>query len=151
MSNPTPNPSASTPSAAEGVPSASTLEAAEAYARDNKFPEQELLPLSIEGDHGHQAAVDFRIGFRYGESRALKRAFLAGHAHALQSPEVTALVEALREIEAKVGYCIFGSPDMSTTPEVAYRQGSHQAWCDTGLIAKEALAAFELASKGGGK
>jgi hypothetical protein len=47
--------------------------------------------------------------------------------------------EALEEVKGKIGFCIFGSTDISHVPEVAYRQGSYQAWCDTGAIAREAL------------
>lgn len=41
-------------------------------AADLVVNEQELLKLSVEGDHGHQAAADFRIGFRYGHRRGFK-------------------------------------------------------------------------------
>lgn len=40
-----------------------------------KFDEQELLKLSVEGDHGHEAAADFRIGFRYGFTRGKRALF----------------------------------------------------------------------------
>ena len=59
-------------------------------------------------------------------------------------------LEKLAEVQSKVGMCIYGSSDTSHDPEVAYSQGSYQAWCDTGSIANEALIAItELIAKRG--
>lgn len=49
------------------------------------------------------------------------------------------LEKALKKIAEKAGYCIFGSSDTSHDHEVAYRQGSFQAFSDVAIIAKEAL------------
>lgn len=69
---------------------------------------------------------------------------------ALLTDCLSVALEKLAEVQSKVGMCIYGSSDTSHYPEVAYRQGSYQAWCDTGSIANEALIAItELIAKRG--
>lgn len=69
---------------------------------------------------------------------------------ALLTDALEVALEKLAEVQSKVGMCIYGSSDTSHDPEVAYRQGSYQAWCDTGSIAKEALIDItELIAKRG--
>lgn len=69
---------------------------------------------------------------------------------ALLTDCLSVALEKLAEVQSKVGMCIYGSSDTSHDPEVAYRQGSYQAWCDTGSIAKEALIDItELIAKRG--
>lgn len=54
-------------------------------------------------------------------------------------PEIDRLVEALEKIKLKETMCIYGTMDLSDTPEKAFRQGSNYAWVETGNIATEAL------------
>lgn len=47
---------------------------------------------------------------------------------------------ALEKAEKRVGMCIYGSSDTSTDPEVAFRQGSYHAWCESGAEARDTLS-----------
>ena len=49
------------------------------------------------------------------------------------------LEAALKEIEAKDGFCIYGSSDTSADPEEAFREGSAYANIECASIAREAL------------
>jgi hypothetical protein len=57
------------------------------------------------------------------------------------------LIEAINQIVAKRGMCIFGSSDTSGDPEVAFRQGSAYSFSECADIAKEALAKYSDTEK----
>lgn len=66
--------------------------------------------------------------------------------HQRLRPLVEALaqaVDALENVKAKDGMCIFGTWDLADTPDQAFRQGSAYAYSEGAGIARDALANLE--------